>query len=649
MSNRANGAETRNCMMHETPQLPGQAVGAYPAYSNLGRTNVIFVLVILLAASLTLIGGRSEWLSDRIMEQRTANRVAIQESDTVTKYDVSLGCNPIIGVDYCTAEIATTYNFTETADDQRISLLVSDFTGDLSISLNGGIIFQTTGLGDMLRLSPMHPIMIDLPSESLRSGRNDLAIQLISSSALGGYLSTMFIGDHVTVAKYFEQSRFWFEIVPIFFGGALLLISLLALFIGLRHREPAFLLCAMVCLTFSASSLYDLLPIETPHEWLQSIRALRLVSGAFLGAFIFSVSGLRYPISLRAISLYVAVFIGIWLVVTSNFQVFIMAKVAWIVSILLVIHAVFALTASGKLRDGTTPRVLLAVAIIGVLIMSVSMISSFSMPVGNGPPLRGYGAAAFMLAMSIELVNRFSDKTARLEASNDEMRQAIFATTRSLQQSHARAEAQRQSLLIQAERQRLMGDLHDGLAGSLISIQALSKDADPASMPKVHDLANHALLDLRLVVESLDTFEGDLAAAIAAFRERIAPQYSGGRFRLHWQTATAPTFHHLSPEVSLTIFRILQEAIANACRHGQARNVWIGARTLKGAPDTVLITVRDDGMPQKPVIPGFGMLNMRRRARDIGGILRFRFSNKGSIVSLRLSVLGPTPSQTKSV
>jgi two-component system sensor histidine kinase UhpB len=182
--------------------------------------------------------------------------------------------------------------------------------------------------------------------------------------------------------------------------------------------------------------------------------------------------------------------------------------------------------------------------------------------------------------------------------------------------------------------------LHDGLAGNLISIKALAADTEEDSLPKINDLARLALLDLRLVVESLDSFDGDLAAVLAAFRERILPQYQQTEPQLTWDFSDAPHLEGLTPEINLGIFRILQEALANAFRHGNARHIRVTARSMRGAPDVALILVADDGKPDRTAAPGFGIRNMRRRAASIGAGMRIMFTERGTAVILRIRASG---------
>ena len=452
---------------------------------------------------------------------------------------------------------------------------------------------------------------------------------------LGGYLSHVVIGPRNLLSPGYESGVFWRFSVPTLFGGALLFIAGIAGYLGLRHRNTTFVLCSLVCLSFSFSSLYDILPLATPPELLLFIRLLRIVSGTYIPSLLFSVSQERYPVSLRAQATFPIGYLLVFMQAGSHFEISVITLVFWLFALTVMLHGLLLLTwrkvRLGWKRVGALPFV----GAFGFVGGAANFFQTVGFSVEAGQITRGYAPIVLAVAVTSYLVKQFSDKTARLERANIEMAEEIARVTKSLQDSHRQAEENRRTLLIQNERQRLMGDLHDGLAGNLITIQALAAQPDPASLPQIGELSRRALLDLRLVVESLDTFEGDMAAALAAFRERILPQYPQHEPRRHWDFSHAPQIIGLTPETSLGMFRILQEAVANAMRHGSARNVWVVARTLRGNPRETLIFVIDDGRPVLPVVPGFGIRNMRRRAETIGARVQFRFGPRGTVVVLR--------------
>ena len=98
------------------------------------------------------------------------------------------------------------------------------------------------------------------------------------------------------------------------------------------------------------------------------------------------------------------------------------------------------------------------------------------------------------------------------------------------------------------------------------------------------------------------------------------------------------------PEASIEIavYRIAQEAITNAIRHGSARTLHIDARVDAPAA-RVRLTLRDDGTGFDPTLVGSGrgLKNMRRRAQEVGAALELHSTpGAGSTLALELALAG---------
>jgi signal transduction histidine kinase len=89
----------------------------------------------------------------------------------------------------------------------------------------------------------------------------------------------------------------------------------------------------------------------------------------------------------------------------------------------------------------------------------------------------------------------------------------------------------------------------------------------------------------------------------------------------------------ISPIRSSHVFAIINEALANTVRHAQATNVDIRTSDL-GAQ--LQIEIKDDGIgiPPEPKA-GYGLRNMRDRARLLNGSLQFA-NNKGTAITLTI-------------
>ena len=94
--------------------------------------------------------------------------------------------------------------------------------------------------------------------------------------------------------------------------------------------------------------------------------------------------------------------------------------------------------------------------------------------------------------------------------------------------------------------------------------------------------------------------------------------------------------HQVPVPVATCLYRVTQEALANAFKHAQASAVKL---RLEFAPDGVELTVQDDGRGFDSNIlgPGHGLHNMRQRAEELGGIFSLHCApGKGTKVVIRL-------------
>ncbi len=205
--------------------------------------------------------------------------------------------------------------------------------------------------------------------------------------------------------------------------------------------------------------------------------------------------------------------------------------------------------------------------------------------------------------------------------------------------------AEGRELAVLEERTRLAREIHDTLAQQLTGIvlqleaaEALQSRNDRARsrtlMVAAREQARLALQEARRSVWNLRPMPleaAGLTAAVALEAERF-----GAR------TGTAVTVRDdgvprhlaLSPQAEVAVFRILQEALANAGQHSQAHHVVVELRAGDGE---LTLTVSDDGSgfdagAERVAGPGggsFGLVGMRERARLIGAELSVTSRHSG--------------------
>ena len=188
------------------------------------------------------------------------------------------------------------------------------------------------------------------------------------------------------------------------------------------------------------------------------------------------------------------------------------------------------------------------------------------------------------------------------------------------------------------ERNRLAREIHDTLGHTLTGIimttdaSLVLMDAAPDQAKKQLELANRTardgLNDVRRSINALrpDALEhSDFAEALENTIEKFCLTTSAKV--TYTQNAGKLDF---APDEEEAIYRVIQESLTNAVRHGQARNIEV---CLDRAGDQLTITVRDDGMGMPAgKKEGFGLRHMRERLELLHGSLQYgnRPADQGS-------------------
>jgi signal transduction histidine kinase len=174
-----------------------------------------------------------------------------------------------------------------------------------------------------------------------------------------------------------------------------------------------------------------------------------------------------------------------------------------------------------------------------------------------------------------------------------------------------------------AERRRVARDLHDGIAQDLAFIAAYGAQI-AERLGDEHPLvaaARHALAISRNTISDLS----DPAGATASESLDAVAHELRKRFDIAI-VVDAQIDGQLASRMREHLSRIAREAIANAARHGKARNVLVSVRqaedgiALRVIDDGCGIGVSDHGVDRD----GFGLRSMHERAGALGGTLTVR-------------------------
>lgn len=194
---------------------------------------------------------------------------------------------------------------------------------------------------------------------------------------------------------------------------------------------------------------------------------------------------------------------------------------------------------------------------------------------------------------------------------------------------NARLHENTHRLAVLEERERIGMDLHDGiiqsiygvglaLEGATHSIDEDSADAKKRIQDSIESL-NQAIRDLRAYILDLRPRQMGNDGLMSGLK-RLATEFRANSLTEVVLTGPEDELMDLPPSLSLALFHICQEALANIAKHAKAKRVEI---TLWFTEDRALMEIHDDGKgfdaEKQNISLGHGLANMQTRAASAGG------------------------------
>ncbi len=243
--------------------------------------------------------------------------------------------------------------------------------------------------------------------------------------------------------------------------------------------------------------------------------------------------------------------------------------------------------------------------------------------------------AAIVLAFYLVVIGLLGRVHGMQKGLEERVRQRTVALTEEMAE---RERLEREIMEIgDRERRRIGRDLHDSLGqlltGTALAGQVLHERLSARSVPEAAEasrivtLVEEAVELTRALARGLDPVEIDAGGLAEGLSELARTTAEHAAVRCEFHTAgplpiqDGPTATHL--------YRIAQEAVTNALRHGQPRHIVV---RLDGTPRGMRLTVRDDGagLPDRmPRDRGMGLRIMAHRASVVGGTFAIR-SQRGA-------------------
>ena len=198
------------------------------------------------------------------------------------------------------------------------------------------------------------------------------------------------------------------------------------------------------------------------------------------------------------------------------------------------------------------------------------------------------------------------------------------------------------------ERRRIARDLHDSV-GQVVALLSMNNGLVLKQVEKLNATAAEALRQNDLLVEELSKEirtishllhpplldEVGLMPAIKSFADGFSE-----RSDVKVDLELSSELGRLTPNIEISVFRIVQECLTNIYRHSGSKTARIKIFPSRDSLLTVQVCDNGKGMPAQGVVSssngkshGVGLSGMRERVRELGGTLEIKSNENGTLVT----------------
>jgi len=513
--------------------------------------------------------------------------------------------------------------------------------------LNGIRVGEVEEDSDSVHVRWERPHLISLPRPLLRTGSNVLEIRAAAApSSTSPRFPSVSVAPRAELLPVHDRRFFWVRTLPEITVVVCLLMAAIVVCIWWRRRsEVLYGLLGLASALWGVRTLtfvIERMPSEYWHLW----RTVYLgATGGFvvvLALFSLRLAGIGRP-WLRRLLLGYWLLGPLWLLLAGPPSEPLVNR-WWSAGLIPIGLAILAVSIRTVARQRTLAAALMPSALMIAVLAGVhdyliawddgSLVRLLPHWAGNRIFLLHHAANLLLLCMGSLLTARFIHAMDSLEELNHTLESRVADRERHLAESFTRmAQLQRQHAASQ-ERQSIMREIHDGLGSRLFTSLSRVERGD-MSERQIAEVLRDCIADMRIALDALAPDAGDFRTALGNFLFRWQAQLEEARIQPSWTIDVPDSVSALSPQASLQLLRIAQEALTNVLKHANATRVRV---QLRQRDELLELEVVDNGQSDRtaPDNGGRGIANMHVRARQLGASLEVVHAATGTVVSLRM-------------
>ncbi len=520
-------------------------------------------------------------------------------------------------------------------------VLIPALKMNAAVFLNGELLGNGGRFSDPVARNWMTPLLFTIPNGLLHPGTNKVHIRVKSDPAGSGQLSALHFGPyHELTQAYDTHYMIRITIIQIITTMLFIMGGLIAILWIYRREESYYGIYALAVTIWGLHNFNIFvtdIPISTrTWDWFTfiTIGYYSFLSVMFIHRFL----GVKRP-EIEIPVLAAGVPASLALVFPDDVTFYNLAYALWYPAIFAVGLYVLVYICIHAWKRRSMELQFLATAGATTLLYALHdlMVMHGLANWEDGYYIQ-YAAAVLLSVFSFILLYRFLSSLNQLDLLNRELEKRIQEKHRQLESNYNKLRQLEHEQIVARERERMTRDIHDGMGGNLVSTLAMI-ESGPVSIAEIKNALRGSLDDLRLMIDSMDVMEDDLATVLGMFRMRITPRLKHSHISLEWDIGDIPSIPDFGPREALHILRILQETFTNIIKHANASMIRLSAHQIrnKDGQPVIRIKISDNGTGMiREGREGHGLRNMLRRAHDINAALSFETSSSGTTVILDL-------------
>lgn len=482
------------------------------------------------------------------------------------------------------------------------------------------------------------PILLPIPEAAQQRGSFEVLISFWNWRKSGFMLATPYIGPLSDLRQAAHERLFLTSDAPRGMAYAMAVMGLFAFGFWWRRRvETTYLLFAVSCLLWYLRTLHYF--TGTPEQWVGVFWWFSLNSLSWLMLLVYQFA-MRFqsrpaPVLERAL-IGLILFTGFVTLPIVPLTTGAASGIAYASQLLVALAVTGWLTLDAVRRGAIDTKVLVAALCVNLAFGAHDLLLHRFLLDAEHVFLMPYGALFLFGAFLFAVTRRYAAAISETEVLNASLEARLAVRTRELEASYEKLQRIEKERAVIDERQRLMREMHDGLGSSLMSSLVMVEQGRLSSS-EVATVLRECIDDLKLTIDSLEPIGQDLVTLLATLRYRLGRRLEQAGLQLEWAVGDLPALPWLDAVNALQVLRIIQEALTNVVKHSKARVIRI---ETEAADADVRVRISDDGVgfPDDSRAGGRGLMNMRRRAEQLGGQIEFARSDGWTRVTLRLPV-----------